>query len=88
MKHSETAVVRKHVESLDGVSRTWFEYDFHQENIFAAILVVEVDFNTDPNSTEFRRSVLDEIRETVRDVMDHKTTAVLSGVRVVPKNIR
>jgi hypothetical protein len=85
MEHSETAIVRTHIERIDGVSKSWFEHNF-QPNIFAAILVVEVDFPTDPNSTGFRRSVLEEIENTVRDVLDNKTTAVLSGVRVVPKS--
>jgi hypothetical protein len=39
-------------------------------------LVVEVEFNTDPNEYEFRRAVLDEIQKTARNVL---TEADLPG---------
>ena len=41
----------------------WFEWTLEDSNLVKA-LVVEVEFNTYPNSSEFRRNVLDAIEET------------------------
>ena len=48
-------------------------------------MVVEVDFDTDPNSTEFRLPALNEIEQIAKDTLTHKTTMVISRLRVVPK---
>jgi hypothetical protein len=79
------AIVRQEVEKLSGVSRTWYEYTWEKSR-WAAILVVEVDFDTDPNTyNNFRPPVLEEIAHTVADTLETKTTARLSYIRVVPK---
>jgi hypothetical protein len=57
------AIVRKHLEKIAGVSRTWFEWSFEAGRRLNT-LVVEVTFDTDPNSSEFRGSVLSAIEET------------------------
>ena len=81
------ALVRQRVEEIDGVSATWFEWnlkiDGHEKT-----LVIEVDFNTDPNSSDCRPSVLDAIHNTVIGVLTEETTMVVSGIKVVPKGIR
>jgi hypothetical protein len=63
------AIVRQEVEKLSGVSRTWYEYTW-ENDAWLPILVVEVDFNTDPNAyNDFRPPVLDEISHTVIDTL-------------------
>ena len=49
------------------------------------MLVVEIEFDTDPNDPSFRQDVLDEIEETAEAVLAEGTTMVISGLRVVPK---
>jgi hypothetical protein len=46
------AAVRQHLEKIDGVSRTWFEWTLNGSEQLKT-LVVEVDFDTDPNSPQF-----------------------------------
>ena len=68
------------------MSRTWFEWDSDGSELFNT-LVVEVDFDTDPNSPEFRGSVLDAIRDTVASVLAEETRMVVSHLRIVPKPV-
>ena len=79
------AIVRQEVEKLSGVSRTWYEYTW-ENDAWLPILVVEVDFNTDPNAyNDFRPPVLDEISHAVIDTLEKKTAARISYIRIVPK---
>jgi hypothetical protein len=80
------AVVRWHVERIDGVSRTWFEFESDDKGALVKTLVVEVDFNTDPNSAECRREVIDAIESTVKDALANETTMIVSRVRIVPRD--
>lgn len=82
----ETAVVRQKVEALEGVSRTWFEWEIAPGNEGPTkTLVVEVDMDTDPNSTAFDSSALDDIRDTIIEALTRHTTMVVSHARIVPK---
>ena len=74
------AIVREHVERIDGVTRTWFEWS-HEGGAWVKTLVVEVGFDTDPNSPEYQGNVLDAVENTARDVLRNETTMV-----VTPKN--
>jgi len=47
-------------------------------------LVVEVDFDTDPNEAEFQQNVLDAIYETAAGVLENETTMTVSHLKVVP----
>jgi hypothetical protein len=58
------AIVRQHLEKIDGVSRTWFEWSFDAGAHRIKTLVVEVNSDTDPTSSEFRENVLNAIEET------------------------
>jgi hypothetical protein len=78
------AIVRKNVEKIDGVSRTWFEWS-REDPAWLKTLVVEVEFDTDPNEYEFRRSVMDAIEETARGVLEEDTTMIVSRLKVVPR---
>jgi hypothetical protein len=78
------AIVRQHLSRISGVSRTWFEWSL-EDDVLVKTLVVEVDFDTDPNSPEFRGSVLDAIRDTAKGVLAEETTMVVSHLKIVPK---
>jgi hypothetical protein len=78
------AIVRAHIEKIDGVSRTWFEW-ISRDSAMAKTLVVEVEFDTDPNNDSFRQSVIDAIHETVDDVLKNETTMIISRLKIVPK---
>jgi hypothetical protein len=75
------AIIRQHIEKIAGVTRTWFEWIW-EDATWVKTLVVEVEFDTDPNEYEFRRSVLDAIEETARGV---ETTMIVSHLKVVPR---
>ena len=78
------AVVRQHIERIDGVSRTWFEWTLGEHGL-EKTLVVEVDFDTDPNNEEHRGNVLDAIEGTAKEVLANETTMAVSHLRIVPK---
>jgi hypothetical protein len=47
-------------------------------------LVVEVSFDTDPNSLHFRQSVIDAIVDTAKANPKEDATVVVSRLRIVP----
>lgn len=81
------AIVRHHIERIDGVSRTWFEWA-DQDGDLVKVLVIEVDFSTDPEHGSFRRGVLDAILDTTKAVLTDETTMVVSHLRIIPKEAR
>jgi hypothetical protein len=85
----DKAVVRQHVEKIDGVSRTWFEWEYDSEHSLTKTLVVEVDFDTDPNCSQFRQNVLNAIKETVIGVLapvGGETTMIVSHLKIIPRD--
>jgi hypothetical protein len=78
------AIVRQHVERIDGVTRTWFEWS-REEDALVKTLVVEVAFDTDPNSPQHRPSVLDAIEDTVIEVLRNETTMLVTHLKIVPR---
>jgi hypothetical protein len=79
------AVVRKAVEALPYVSRTWFEWTGDKAGGMLKTLVVEVTFDTDPNMSGYRPGAIEEIEMTVTDALTEQTTMVVSHLRVVPR---
>ena len=51
-------------------------------------LVIEVDFDTDPNSPGFQQSTLDAIERTVIGVLTDDTTMIVSYLKIVPEVTR
>jgi hypothetical protein len=84
---TDKAIVRQHIEKIDGVSRTWFEWSLEEDDLVKT-LVVEVDFDTDPNAPGFRQNVLGAIEDTATTVVAEETTMVVSHLRIVPKASR
>jgi hypothetical protein len=80
----DKSIVRQHIEQIEGVSRTWFEWTLEDAGLVKT-LVVEVDFDTDPNSPQFRATLLSAIQETCIGVLENETTMVVSYLRIVPK---
>jgi hypothetical protein len=78
------AIVRQHVERIDGVTRTWFEWS-REEEALVKTLVVEVAFDTDPNSPQHRPNVLDAIEDTVIEVLRNETTMAVTHLKIVPR---
>ncbi len=87
---SGKAVVRKRIENISGVTRSWFEWKSaaHPDD---KELVVEVDFDTDPNAPGFRRSVIEAICETMDAALEEEvslgaeTPGFIAGLRIVPR---
>jgi hypothetical protein len=59
-------VVRSHIERI-GVSRTWLEWVDRGDEVLK-VLLVEVDFDADPNAASFRQEVINAITD---DVLQH-----------------
>ena len=78
------AGVRDAVEKVEGVTRSWFEWNLSRD-VFTNVLVVEVDWDTDPNGGGHRQFALDSIKETVAEFLDTKTTMGVHALKVVPK---
>ncbi|QGM96157.1 hypothetical protein [Methylocystis parvus] len=85
----EKTSIRQRVEAIKGVTRTWFEWT-SAEQTESKLLVVEVDFDTDPNAPDYRGKTVSAIGETFDEVLaeglhpedDHPV--LVSGLRIVP----
>jgi hypothetical protein len=80
---NQKAIVRQRIEKIEGVSRTWFEWNLG-DNPSTKTLVVEVTFDTDPNSVGFSQTTLDAIEHTAIEVLKAETTMTVSELRIVP----
>ncbi len=81
------AIVREALSKLPDVSRTWFEWSW-EDAMWVKTLVIEVGFDTDPNSSAFNQSTLDAIESTVIGVLTEDTTLIVSYLKIVPKSTR
>jgi hypothetical protein len=78
------SAVRVSVERIEGVTRSWFEWKL-TEQTFTNVLVVEVDWDTDPQSEGHRPFRLDAIAEAARDFLSRETTRAVNSLIVVPR---
>lgn len=82
---SDFAVIRQNLSKVPGVSRTWFEWEWSREdNALAKTLIVEVSFDTDPNSPHHDPSALREMNRVAQEA-SQKTAMFIAHLRVVPK---
>ena len=79
----DKAMVRQRVERIAGVSRTWFELGIENSTL-TKTLVVEVEFDTDPNNSQCRRHALDAIKDTAVAVLENGTM-IVSDIKIIPK---
>jgi len=78
-------VIGEKLSKISSVSRTWFEWEWsHEDNALVKTLIIEVSFDTDPNSANHDRSALQEIERAAQD-MSQKTSMVIPNFRIVPK---
>jgi hypothetical protein len=80
-------MVRELVARIEGVNYTWFELEI-EGNIRKKTLVVEVNFDFDPNNAHFLflRAACDEIEEeTVATVLREENGDVVSKLKIVNK---
>ena len=83
---ADVAAIRQKLSKVPGVSRTWFEWDWDsQQEALVKALIVEVSFDTDPNSSKFNKFALDEIERTARGA---STTMSVTNLRIVPADRR
>jgi hypothetical protein len=80
------STIRDRVEKTDGVSRTWFEWVLHNA-MMVRVLVVEVEFDTDPDNPRFRQSVLDAIEDIIIDESKNETISIEGHLKIVPKGL-
>ena len=86
MTQTNAAIIRRQISRIPGVSRTWFEWTSEVEGL-AKTLVVEVDFDTDPNSIDHEPETLYAIEDTAKRVYA-RTSMVISALKIVPKQVR
>ncbi|WP_442756584.1 hypothetical protein ACNHKD_08275 [Methylocystis sp. JAN1] len=79
--------IRQRIEAINGVKRTWFEWT-SAERTDAKLLVVEVDFDTDPNSAGYSDRAIAAIGQAYEDVLQEglqdNRPVLVSGIRIVP----
>jgi hypothetical protein len=80
----DKAIVRELVERIEGVSRTWFELEIEGSSR-KKTLVVEVNFDLDPNSAHFLRTACDEIERTFEAVLSEENGDVVSKLKIINK---
>jgi hypothetical protein len=80
---SEIAPFRREVEKIDGVSRTWLEWNLENSEMIR-MLVVEVDFDTDPDAEGFKRQALHDIESAALNVLMDAALPT-TRLKVVPK---
>lgn len=78
------AKLRQTMEQIEGVHRTWIEHDLRAGGTLQRTLVVEVSFDTDPNSPYSNTGALDDIALTFRDAMATQTMNY-HHLRIVPR---
>ena len=84
MSRQGRAMIRELIEDIDGVSQTWFELEI--EGISRKkTLVVEVNFDLDPNSTHLLRAACDEIEDTFAAVLREENGERVSKLKIVNK---
>jgi len=81
------AIVRDSLSKLPNVSRTWFEWSW-EDAMWVKTLVIEVEFDTNPDSPKFSQFTLDAIEQTVIGVLNDDTTMTVSYMHIVPKGRR
>jgi hypothetical protein len=79
------AIVREALSKLPNVSRTWFEWSW-EDAMWVKTLVIEVEFDTDPNSVNFSQLTLDAIEKTVIGVLNDDTTMTVSYVALLSRS--
>jgi hypothetical protein len=79
-----TAGVRRAVEAVEGVTRSWFEWKVTKETI-SNVLVVEVDWDTDPDSEQHLPFMLDAIGDAAKEFLGEGSTKQVNSLIVVPK---
>jgi hypothetical protein len=84
--HSQTAIVIQAVAKLPGVSRAWFEWNLEPDGN-SKTLVVEVNFDTDPNSSNYDPDAMADIAACIQETLAKRTPMLISWVRVVPAAI-
>jgi hypothetical protein len=82
---STAASLRQELSELADVTRAWFEWEF-EDGHWVKTLVVEVTFDTDPASPEFKRSTLCDVEMMAADVLARSTTSGIRHLRIVPRS--
>jgi hypothetical protein len=84
------STVRRRIEALPFVTRTWFEWA-SAELPDEVTLVVEVGFDTDPNAPDFRRDVIEAIVRALEDakqeelhIEEGEVPTFIIGLRILP----
>lgn len=78
----DKAMVRELVERIEGVAATHFEIEIAGHNR-KKVLVVEVDFDLDPNSNRYSRAKVDLIEQTFATIIREENSDVISKLKIV-----
>ena len=77
----QKALVRQHIEKIDGVTRTWFEWAL-EEGSMTKTLVDEVEFDIDPNNVNM--NFFNAIMDTAVGVLQDETMVTVSHLKIYP----
>ncbi|KJC45447.1 hypothetical protein [Bradyrhizobium sp. LTSP857] len=85
--NQDKAMVRELVERIEGVVGTHFELEIKGHH-HKKTLVVEVDFDLDPNGSHFSRAKLESIENTFETVIREENSEVVSKLKIVGRTSR
>lgn len=80
---SDISSVRRQLSSISNVSQTWLEWTL-AEFSWVKTLVVEVDFDMDPTSSQFKLEVVEAIECAVIGILADNPYG-LEYLKIVPK---
>jgi len=78
------AMVREFVERIEGVASTHLELEIEGHSR-TKTLVVEVDFDLDPNSAHYSRAKVDSIEDTFETVISEENSDLISKLKIVSR---
>ena len=80
---NEMDALREILANIEGISKNWFEWSLDGSEMVRT-LVVQVDFDTDPESKDFNADAISKIGSAALNVLSVGNIAT-TNIRVVPK---
>ncbi len=80
----DVAFVRRAVELVDGVARTWIEWESDEHGSLKKTLVVQVRFDTDPNSSQHRPDIMAAIQKAIGEARRDLGVMKVNRLKIVP----
>jgi hypothetical protein len=78
----DKAILREFVERIEGVAQTHYELEIEGSNR-KKTLVVQVEFDLDPNSSDYSRAKIDAVEDAFATIIREENSDVVSKLRIL-----